>query len=449
VLPASAMIGWLMQTCDVVIVCAIQDELDAVKNASRTPWKSVPITPADAYTYEATTVTSSDGATVNVICAVASHMGLTPSAVLTTKMILRFHPRLVAMIGVAAGVASNGRDLGDILVPDTTYDYETGKVTRAADGTITFQPSPTPLDVDTDLLSRLKAFARQARLDEISREYQGPSSGKLLKIHIGPIGSGAAVVDDPERIKDAVKAFSRKLVGIEMELYAVHRACRDATRHRPTFIGMKSIMDFAENKNDTQKHYAAYTAAELFWRFIKNEWSRLPLAAARPSQDETYTHLNDVIRMGVECLQTLLPGTQINGRYFALGAMPDGKRVLRRMNNLHVESVVMTGEQALNFAYVDSDALFICESFRECKACLRQIPPQAQSDYSSRISNQIDPKQKWVLCCPVFKAGSEPVGVLCFFSREDIDYSPGSEERLSRIAVVAARAFASALVDVR
>jgi nucleoside phosphorylase len=429
---------------DLMIVCAVDEELKAVKDAARSVWRAVPVTSSDTYPYEAATIARQGGPPLRVVAAVAPQMGMTSSAVLATKMILRFRPRLVAMVGVAGGVHQAGRDLGDILVPDVTFDYESGKITRLnteTGTTVKFEPSPSPLDVDSNLIQRIRSYATRGVLDDISRRYGGTSSTKQLKLHVGPIGSGGVVVNDAEKV-EGVKSFSRKLIGVEMELYAVHRACKLAIRPSPLFFGIKSIMDFAQNKNDAQKHYAAYTAAEFFFRFVRQEWESLPLPESRSEKHATQAYLNDVINAGVESLHAVLPKTTINGRYFTLDSH-EGKPILRRVSHLHVERSMMPGEEAAVFFYLD-EGLGICQAFNERQPCLKKLLPPGEMAYPERIANQIDPEQKWALCAPVLRNG-EAVGVLCYFSREDIDCSTDTERKVKPIVVAHARVFASAL----
>lgn len=60
-----------------------------------------------------------------------------------------------------------------------------------------------------------------------------------------------------------------------MEAYAVHRACKDTIEPAPRFLCLKSISDFGHGKADEWQHYAAYTAAELWYRFLVEEWENL------------------------------------------------------------------------------------------------------------------------------------------------------------------------------
>jgi nucleoside phosphorylase len=95
------------------------------------------------------------------------------------------------------------------------------------------------------------------------------------------------VVDAAQPIQDVIDHW-RKLVAVEMEAYAVHLACRDAVDPVPAFLCMKAISDFAANKDDNARDYGAYTAAELCYRFLIEEWENLhldPAATVVPASD--------------------------------------------------------------------------------------------------------------------------------------------------------------------
>jgi nucleoside phosphorylase len=88
------------------------------------------------------------------------------------------------------------------------------------------------------------------------------------------LGSGPSVVDARKPVNE-VLAHWRKLIGIEMEAHGVHLACHKVATREPAFVCMKSICDFAAEKNDTWQLYAAFTAAQLFHRFVTAEWDTL------------------------------------------------------------------------------------------------------------------------------------------------------------------------------
>jgi len=98
---------------DVGIVCALeQPEFDAVQKAfgGAKVWKEV----GDSrftHLYRETTLTITSGKSLRVLATVSTSMGLTAAAIVTTQLILQFRPRLVVMIGIAAGTRSGTSNL--------------------------------------------------------------------------------------------------------------------------------------------------------------------------------------------------------------------------------------------------------------------------------------------------------------------------------------------------
>lgn len=263
------------QDVDVVIVCALHTpELDKVKAAGSPEWEEIPPNRTDPHLYYKTTYTTKKGTVLRVIASAPNAMGSAATTVLATKIILRFRPKLVAMVGIAAGSNPETQEFGDILTANQTFDHDAGKNVET-DGKIEFQPHSSPIAIDTRSVTLLKNWEHQrTELEEISRAWPGEVPRKRLSLHVGPIGSGAAVLSSKQPILDIVKHW-RKLVGVEMEAHAVHVACRDTMTPAPKFLCFKSISDFAEKKDDRWQKYAAFTAAECCYRFLTREWERL------------------------------------------------------------------------------------------------------------------------------------------------------------------------------
>lgn len=259
---------------DVAIICALHKlELDNVLKKGQ--WESRSFAD-DPNSYQVTTYTTAKGNILRVVAAAPTQMGMPASAVLATKMILRFRPKLVAMVGIAAGAKSDKQGYGDILAPNQTFDYGAGKYILT-DGKIKFEPGYEPIRISEALRDRLSHWSsRRTHLDDISNHWPIASQQTRLAIHVGPLGSGAAVIDVKQPVQDILEHW-RKLIGIEMEAYAVHLACENAARPKPEFLCMKSICDFATDKIDLWRDYAAYTSAELFYRFLTEEWENFHL----------------------------------------------------------------------------------------------------------------------------------------------------------------------------
>ena len=90
------------------------------------------------------------GAALRVVATTSTSMGLTAAAIATTQLVFQFRPRLVAMIGIAAGTRSGGKQFGDVLVADPSVDYNSGKVVLAH-GIREFQPDPYPIGLNPRL----------------------------------------------------------------------------------------------------------------------------------------------------------------------------------------------------------------------------------------------------------------------------------------------------------
>jgi nucleoside phosphorylase len=240
-----------------VIAALAKPELQAVLNL---PWNwsdheiSNDPTQYHVGTYE------NGGVKRRVIAASAARMGMQASAVLASKMIMSFRPRYVAMTGILAGIEGTC-ELGDIVIADPTWDYGSGKRT-IREGEPVFAASPHQIALNPFLRSKLTRMAQDTELmDKIRREWSGTRRNGVLSAHIGPVASGAAVLED-QAIVATVLSQHRKTVGVEMETYGVFVAGEECGAPAPAVFSLKSVCDFANTeKNDNHQDYAAYTSA--------------------------------------------------------------------------------------------------------------------------------------------------------------------------------------------
>ncbi|MBT5305230.1 MAG: hypothetical protein HON76_00975 [Candidatus Scalindua sp.] len=204
---------------------------------------------------------------LSVVSACAQQMGMPAAAVLTSKLIEQFRPRYIAMSGIAAAVKDGDAKLGDILIADQSWDYGSGKH-KIVEGKQIFEPDPRSIPLSVDLKERLLHLqAQKTFLTEIQNDWRGEKQERQLEVHIGPIASGAGVVQD-ENITAHIKEHSRKLIGLDMETYGVFFAAENSFLPRPIAMSIKSACDFADNgKADNHQTYAAFTSAQYLYRF--------------------------------------------------------------------------------------------------------------------------------------------------------------------------------------
>lgn len=105
---------------DIVIICALPDpELDKVKKAGGHAWTELPVMSTDPHSYYTTSYTTVKGAHLQVVAAAPNHMGMPASAVLATKMIIRFRPRLVAWWALPPAYRIRGKGSAIFWPPST------------------------------------------------------------------------------------------------------------------------------------------------------------------------------------------------------------------------------------------------------------------------------------------------------------------------------------------
>lgn len=260
---------------DIGIICALEfPELAAVITAlgGEGAWEEVGDTRL-THVYREATMTTTAGAKLRVIATTSTSMGLTAAAIATTHLVLQFRPRLVAMIGIAAGTRSGGKQFGDVLVADPTVDYNSGKVVFEG-GIREFQPDPYPIGLNPRLRSVLQKYRSHAVFNEIRKRWGGATPSSPNRLHVGPVGAADQVIDDETRITEIRKNW-RKLIGVEMETYGVYRAVNEAPEPKPRVVSFKAVCDFAAEKSDSWQEFAAFTAAEFAIEFLKREWASL------------------------------------------------------------------------------------------------------------------------------------------------------------------------------
>lgn len=254
---------------DVAILTALEHtEMEAVLSL---PYQFEPIRFADDITcYYSGVIPMADGSRRSVIACSAPRMGLSASASLATKVALRFQPKVMAMVGIAAAVKGEA-EIGDILVADPSWDWGSGKLT-VRDGSARFLSDPQQVPLNPKISSRIKSLAVQRTyLDDIYQKFAGPNRpDHRISVVVGPVASGAVVLEDPATV-ELIKSQHRKTVGVEMEAYGLMSAIHYLGERGPKSIVVKSVCDFADpEKNNNWQAYAAYTSAQYLDRLLRN-----------------------------------------------------------------------------------------------------------------------------------------------------------------------------------
>jgi len=256
---------------DVCIVAALPSvEMEAI---SRMGWSWTAPEPIDDTTFVRRTRFKSAGREFTAVAAVAPRMGMVAAALLSARLIECERPRYLVNAGICAGV-ENKANFGDIVLGDPCWDWQNGKHVASATEH-RFAIAPDQLSVSNFVRARADQLRANIGLwSEVRARWPSPPDTEL-KLRIGPMASGSAVLAD-ENLLETIVQQHRNLVAVEMEAYGVYAAAISARFPRPTVFALKSVCDFANgDKDDQWQAYAAYTSASAVRIFFETYMSEI------------------------------------------------------------------------------------------------------------------------------------------------------------------------------
>lgn len=235
------------------ILTAVEVETKAVRSLYK-EWDKMKF-PGDSQVYYQT-LFMRDNRKYRLITAQQDVMGMTSSALLCAKVISIFRPRYLIMCGIAAGIGEGIDNIyGDILIPDTVWDYSTGKFVGADEseirfGDLGFLPRPRSIAVDESVLSVIRSI-----LERDDNEFY---------VHIGPMACGSTIVANNTFVNRRVLPLFPSTIGLDMESYSVIYSAVNFSAPSPKAIIIKGICDYAnEEKSDKYQKFAAYNSSNF------------------------------------------------------------------------------------------------------------------------------------------------------------------------------------------
>ena len=251
--------------CDLAIVTALDEELAAVL---RLPlgWKQHEFEGDGTIYHEGQLTCGSKH--LRVMAATANRMGMAATAVLASKVIEGYRPQYICMAGLTGGIRGRVK-LGDILVADPSWDWGSGKY-EVVDGKPRFAADPQQLRISADIQPKLMQASEDAGLlAAVKASFAGNKPGNSLECHVKAVASGAAVLGD-DAVVEEIKNQSRKLHGVEMEIYGLMMAAATCSKPRPIAFSAKAVSDFADTtKNDDLRSYAVHVSANFVVEFAR------------------------------------------------------------------------------------------------------------------------------------------------------------------------------------
>jgi serine/threonine protein kinase/nucleoside phosphorylase len=255
---------------DFVIVTALKVERDAVLRLLSEIERVQ--NDRDLHTYYLSRLDTPGGGAYTIVLTMLLEPGNYSAAVSTTRIVERWQPRFVLLVGIAGGVA--GRvNLGDVVVADFCYAYEQTK-RRPGGDELRGQQLPT----DKFLYARALAYEDGAWQDTIGVAPPSTPSEPAPRVHFGPIASGEKVIADLETLPQLMRQVPQ-LLATEMEGTGVAKALSQHTP-APGFFAIRGICDYADDqKNDDWHVYAANAAAAFAIGFLRTGPVRAAAAA--------------------------------------------------------------------------------------------------------------------------------------------------------------------------
>jgi nucleoside phosphorylase/CheY-like chemotaxis protein len=231
----------------------------------------------DSATYVQTGTLISNGHTLSVVVGCCLRMGSTESALLASKLIDRFRPKIVGLAGICAGFEEKVA-YGDVIIASPCWDYTmSSKITTTPEGVTTVANAPDFIGIEEDISARFENFSTdKTYLSNLLDYWPAEKPRNPPKIVVGPSATGPAVIADASVFTELRKTQHRETVGLEMEAYGVYCAVRKATRPKPIVFSAKGVCDYASFlKDDKYQKYAAYTSASIVSEFLIRHGSEI------------------------------------------------------------------------------------------------------------------------------------------------------------------------------
>ena len=189
---------------DFAIITALPVEREAVVNRldgrQKHQFDDEPLT-----FYSGTVLIPGEARPYTVVVTQLLEMGISDAAIATTRVIVRWHPRNVLMVGIAGGVKGKAV-LGDVLVSHYAYYYEPGKALPEG-----FESRGRQFNSDLMLYGRAQSYEAAEWKGEIQAERPGfaADSPELPTVRFGPIACGERVIADDAELDNIRRSAPR------------------------------------------------------------------------------------------------------------------------------------------------------------------------------------------------------------------------------------------------
>lgn len=197
-----------------------------------------------------------------VVYASQHNTGMVDAAILASEILIRFKPKYLIMTGVLGG-KPNETNIGDVIIATKVFEIDKGKITETG-----FKKETS---VSSIMSKEIKKIHRSKKEIELFIDSKDETRSSNVKLHFGPIACVNQVIDIEGFFESKITEIDRKAIALEMESFAIVRACELVNDGKTVPIIIKSVMDNTQQKVDNSKPYASWTSARTLEYILKTE----------------------------------------------------------------------------------------------------------------------------------------------------------------------------------
>ncbi len=319
----------------VVVISALREELGYLLSDASINWKDAQENDSGVWYYEGL-LKNTD---ITIIAASALEMGLTTTAIVATKLITKFNPILIIMIGICAGRTGRQVRIGDIVIPYKIIHYQFGTFERNK-----INQKPLTEETNQELYSLALSLANTDILDDIDTNFVGdkPTEGNL-KCLCYPMASADWVVKDTTKL-DETRFQDQDVIALDMESYAVVRAANTLKVPYGAMI-IKSVSDYADSeKSDRFRAYAKFTSSSFLIKLLLEFNKTRDASVLEFSVSNPITHISADSKILILSAQSQDINYLMQSRFFSKewGEIVDGNEHRYYTNTLNSANIIAT-----------------------------------------------------------------------------------------------------------
>ena len=188
--------------------------------------------------------------------------GMIDAAILSTELILRFQPKFLIMAGVLGGNPDDVK-IGDVIIATNIFTIDKGKFDKHG-----FRKELETSSNEHASITKLRRFKK-----DIVQHLQAEDKTRKseIDIHFGSIACVRQVIDLEGFFAENITPVDRKTLALEMESYAISRACELVNDGKTKALIIKSVMDLTQGKGNKAKPYAAWSSAKCIEYILEND----------------------------------------------------------------------------------------------------------------------------------------------------------------------------------